>query len=106
MEVLDEYAWPGNVRELQNLMERLAVVQPAHLPSELRGVLGSGVGKSAELSTLAELERQHVEEALIRCQWNQSHAAKLLGISRDQLRHRILRYGIKGSWRVGAPVHK
>ena len=111
MELLTAHAWPGNVRELQNLMERMAVVvdeetvQPAHLPLELRGVQSAAGERSATgLATLAEVERRHVEEALVRSAWNQSHAAQLLNISRDQLRLRIVRYGIKGPWRVGAPV--
>ena len=115
MDLLSAYAWPGNVRELQNLIERMIVVVegetilPRHLPPEARGEkVPTGTTElpkpSEGVSTLAEMERRHVEAALIRCEWNQSHAARLLDISRDQLRHRIKRYGIQGSWRVGAPA--
>ncbi len=115
MDQLLVYAWPGNVRELQNLIERMIVVVdgeavlPRHLPPEVRGEeAGRGVTGAAEpsggLPTLAEMERRHVEAALIRCGWNQSQAARLLDISRDQLRHRIKRYGIQGDWHVGAPT--
>jgi transcriptional regulator with GAF, ATPase, and Fis domain len=114
MKLLRSYRWPGNVRELQNLVERMVVVvdgdmvEPGHLPPEM---VGGGEGDAAtesgesqgELATLEEMERKHVEAALARSGWNQSRAARLLGISRDQLRNRIKRYGIEGDWRVGSP---
>ena len=114
MKLLRSYAWPGNVRELQNLVERMVVVvdgdtiEPGHLPAEMLGEgeqkIESGRGQTqGDLPTLEEMERRHVEAALARSGWNQSRAARLLGISRDQLRNRIKRYGIEGDWRVGSP---
>ena len=114
MELLRSYAWPGNVRELQNLVERMVVVvdgdtvETGHLPAEM---LGPGEGDTApdsgegqgDLATLEEVERRHVEAALARSGWNQSRAARLLGISRDQRRNRIKRFAIEGDWRVGSP---
>jgi transcriptional regulator with GAF, ATPase, and Fis domain len=113
MELLMAYSWPGNVRELQNLVERMVVVAdgpvilPQHLPPELRGGQGAkSVVRSGAFLSLAEIERQHVEAALERCEWNQSEAARALEITRAQLRHRIKQYGIEGDWKVGAPVRK
>ena len=117
LDLLTAYAWPGNVRELQNLIERMVVVGegetvlPSHLPAEVQGRgAPKGAAEAPEptggLLPLGEVERRHIEEALMRCGWNQSRAARLLGVSRDQLRHRIGRYGIRGPWRVGAPAQK
>jgi transcriptional regulator with GAF, ATPase, and Fis domain len=109
MELLMAYAWPGNVRELQNLVERMVVVAagkiilPEYLPAEVRGSRALGERERAEAAapestrepaSLANVERRCVEAALARCGWNQSAAARILQISRAQLRHRIKQYGI------------
>ena len=113
MDLFLAYTWPENIREPQNLIERMVVVAegetilPRHLPPEVQEE-GLPVGPtdapkpSEELPTLAEVERKHVEAALVRCGWNQSQAARLLDITRDQLRHRIKRYGLQDSRRAGA----
>jgi len=44
---------------------------------------------------LAEVERGMLVTALERCGGNQTRAAKLLGISRDTLRYRVKKYGLK-----------
>lgn len=43
---------------------------------------------------LAELEKLAIQEALIKCNGNQSRAAAILGIHRDTLRKKIREYGI------------
>ncbi len=43
---------------------------------------------------LSELEKLAIQEALIKCNGNQSRAAALLGIHRDTLRKKIREYGI------------
>ncbi|MDA0746889.1 MAG: sigma 54-interacting transcriptional regulator [bacterium] len=114
MDRLQAYDWPGNVRELQNLMERIVVVGDGkillseHLPVEMRGVEPTTpkAGFTGGFPTLAEVEQRHVETALVQCNWNQSQAAHLLGVSRDQLRNRVKRFGIQGEWKVGAPARK
>jgi DNA-binding NtrC family response regulator len=45
-------------------------------------------------SQLREIERARVEEALTRTGWNQSKAARVLGITRAMLIHRIKTYGL------------
>ena len=110
MDMLASYSWPGNVRELQNLVERMVVVVddeiigPLHLPPEMQGLRNPITDPvPAGMEPLAEVEERHVRAALIRCGWNQSRAARLLEISREQLRHRIKQYQIEGPWKVGAP---
>ena len=102
MACLRRYRWPGNVRELRNVIERALLladgqIQPEHLPPEIAQATGepevSGE-EQAGASALAEQERKLVLEALQQNNWNQSAAARQLGITRDILRYRVKRYGL------------
>ena len=44
---------------------------------------------------LEDVERQLLTQALERANGNQSQAAQLLGINRDQVRYRIEKFGLK-----------
>jgi two-component system response regulator AtoC len=101
--VLQQYEWPGNVRELRNAIERLVileradVIEPQHLPAELR-MQTKRQGRSlielpADGVALADVERELVRQAMERAGGNQSHAAELLGLERDALRRRLIKYG-------------
>ena len=108
LEALRTYAWPGNVRELRNVVERIVIlkqdneaIQLDELPDEVRIARSSSSTNAScpyellpEGVDLAAVERGLVEQALERAQGNQTQAAKLLGISRFALRHRIDRYGL------------
>jgi DNA-binding NtrC family response regulator len=107
--VMEQYPWPGNVRELRNIVERAILLgmgdslDLADLPSEIRDRSGAGGTESAEgvLSLpqggviLEELERDLVRQALKRSNGNQTRAAKLLGLNRDQIRYRIEKFGLR-----------
>ena len=103
------YDWPGNVRELRNLIERAVVLEdgdvisPRCLPAEFFGslelkavdaeLLGPELADCAfylpnEGISLDRLETSLMRQALTRCNGNQTRAAKLLGLSRDQFRYR------------------
>ena len=43
---------------------------------------------------LEQLERSLVVQALERSGWNQTRAATLLGVNRDQIRYRIEKFGL------------
>jgi DNA-binding NtrC family response regulator len=111
------YHWPGNIRELRNVIERALVlcdgpeIQSVHLPAELSDGYGSPGGPQsgghdagasgglspdgADLGELVSgLERRLIEEALERTSGNQTQAAELLSISRDQLRYRLRKYDL------------
>ena len=98
---LTAYAWPGNIRELSNVIERAALlcdgasIMPGHLPSEITTAAGTAPGIPA--SPLRAAERDMVLRALCDSHWNQSQAARVLGISRDNLRYRVKKYGIRRS---------
>jgi transcriptional regulator with PAS, ATPase and Fis domain len=95
-ELLLGHDWPGNVRELRNTIERAMVleerswVQPASLGIRRHasaGVPGSTTSASLNFEgmSLEEAERKMLLRALEKSGWNQSQAARALGISRDTL---------------------
>jgi DNA-binding NtrC family response regulator len=113
LQLMKAYHWPGNIRELRNVIERAAVlcegqeIQPAHLPAELTdnivpiGDLGpSGLRialppQGVNLKSLvSQLEERLIKEALTKTGGNQTKAAALLSISRDELRYRLQKYGL------------
>ena len=66
------------------------------------GIGGSvRVGDRVELPTggvdLEQLERSLVAQALERTGWNQTRAAALLGLNRDQIRYRIEKFQLEKS---------
>lgn len=97
-----DYDWPGNVRELENTVERLVVmardnlVRVNDLPFSMRGGTNnrSIVIKSALPSTVAEIERERILDALQKSGWIQVRAARLLGITPRQIGYKIKKYNI------------
>jgi transcriptional regulator with AAA-type ATPase domain/tetratricopeptide (TPR) repeat protein len=101
---LAAYAWPGNVRELANLMERVALLSAD--PAVTAAALGLTAAASAKApatsppsggpaSSLDDAVRDRVIEMLAQTGWNISRTAALLGISRNTLRARIEKYGLR-----------
>jgi DNA-binding NtrC family response regulator len=96
---LEHYPWPGNVRELKNAIERaMLLVDRAYLEPEdftlTRTVSPVEFALPPEGVKLEEVERQLLVQALERAGGNQTHAAQLLGINRDQVRYRIEKFGL------------
>ena len=100
---LQEHPWPGNVRELRNVCERLSillagrVIDENNLPHEIIAPPPSQRGAFILPEGGIELEKVEVDlikQALARTHGNRSHAARLLGISRDTLLYRMQKYGI------------
>ncbi len=102
------YGWPGNVRELKNVIERAMILEdediitmkylPRDVASEATQQAGESGHTSADASvfrlpseglSLDEVEMSLVRQALEQSNNNQTRAAELLGISRDQLRYRL-----------------
>ena len=97
--LLEQYQWPGNVRELRNAIERaMLLVDRDHLePADFsltRTLTAVEFTLPAEGVNLDEVERQLLVQALERSRGNQTHAAQLLGINRDQVRYRIEKFGL------------
>jgi len=100
-DLLKAYGWPGNVRELRNVVERAMLLAEgdrleAHDFAALQTGLGSGdpFDLPAAGVDLEKLERSLVVQALKRSGGNQTKAAALLGINRDQIRYRIEKFGL------------
>ncbi len=105
-DVFRRYHWPGNVRELRNVIERALILEEndqittEYLPGGLLmsprpSSLTSGADLPAQFVlpaegiSLDEAELSFVRQAIERSGGNQTRAAELLGISRDQLRYRL-----------------
>ena len=98
--VVEAYQWPGNVRELRNAIERAMLLidrewlEPSDFTTLTRAVTPTSFRLPAEGVNLEEVERQLVVQALERAGGNQTHAAQLLGINRDQVRYRIEKFSL------------
>jgi two-component system response regulator AtoC len=105
-EAFRNYEWPGNVRELRNVIERAMILEDGdeisakYLPRALSNdshtigdSLADGTQQQFRLPpkgvSLEAVEMSLVRQAIERSDGNQTKAAELLGISRDQLRYRL-----------------
>jgi two-component system NtrC family response regulator len=104
LDALATYSWPGNVRELENAIERLLIMRRGDeigqddLPGK---ILDERTNKKRMIFVLPDegypleqLEKEVVEESLTRNNWNQTAAARFLGIPRHVLVYRMEKYGI------------
>ena len=112
--LLEQYHWPGNVRELRNAIERAMILEDSayiraeYLPLSITaggGRLPPDGEAGAHPSmlhqsipdqgiSLQETEKMLIEQALKKTHGNQTHAARLLSITRDTLRYKIKKHGI------------
>jgi DNA-binding NtrC family response regulator len=96
LDVLMNYQWPGNVRELENAIERAMVIgrgpeiQAADFPLQVTTPRQPESGLALE-----DVERGHILHVLETCEWNQTRAAKVLGIDRVTLYNKIKKYGFR-----------
>jgi DNA-binding NtrC family response regulator len=101
LRLMQSYGWPGNVRELRNVIERaMLLAEGKYLePRDFAALTSTpAVADSFELPAggldLEQLERSLVVQALRRSGGNQTKAAALLGLNRDQIRYRIEKFGL------------
>ncbi len=94
------YGFPGNVRELENILERACALAETNQINEqdlqLPQIPVSSSNQISLLDQTTELEANALEKALIENKWNQSAAARQLGITLRQLRYRCEKMGILG----------
>jgi two-component system, NtrC family, response regulator AtoC len=102
--LLRTYGWPGNVREMRNVVERaMLLAEGQQLQVQDFGVLNAAAtsGDAFDLPAagvdLEALERSLVAQALRRVGGNQTKAAALLGLNRDQIRYRIEKFGLSAT---------
>jgi len=111
-ELLMNYDWPGNIRELRNAIERVMIlaegnrVATKYLPIRISegGVLpvpmaeGEANGRvrlPPGGTSLYEVERELIRQALEQSRGNKTTAAKLLHITRDTLRYKVKKYKLE-----------
>jgi len=109
---LTRYSWPGNVRELRNVLERsLMVSEGGRLELDLpegnhswsdRGMNVTLVPGNTLQSSLDEVTRFLLLEALKQNDGNAKQAAKTLGISRDSIYRHFRRLGLSREIRTQA----
>jgi two-component system, NtrC family, response regulator AtoC len=107
------YSWPGNVRELRNVIERVMILEdsdlitaewlPRGLVGDERPVSSASIVAATDATEvcatsfqlpdagidLERVELSSARQAMERSGGNQTRAAELLGVSRDQLRYRL-----------------
>jgi DNA-binding NtrC family response regulator len=103
IEKLAGYNWPGNVRELENVIERSLVMASGKMldAPDIRLDMGRQTrAASGDFSlppgmTLDQYEQEILRQALKTAEGNKSHAARLLGLTRNALRYRLSQMGIE-----------
>ena len=96
---LEAYPYPGNIRELQNIIASAVLVeasdrlQPSSvaLPRPKANVAGS---PPPILLSLAEIERQHIQEVLTATRGDRAKTAEILGINLSTVYRKIKRFGL------------
>ncbi len=98
--LLKRYSWPGNIRELRNILERMVLVanqttiSKQMLPEKIRAETSASFGGENTTIDLSTQEKRFIIEALEQNSWNQSQAARQLGITRNTLRYRMKKHRI------------
>ena len=108
---LRAYRWPGNIRELRNVAEQMSVfatdpITIEQLPSAITAddAVGEEIGvlRLTERSHMVPLqafkgqcEKEYIELALQRTNWNVSRAAEVLQIPRTYLHQKMAVLGIR-----------
>ncbi|HEY7288585.1 MAG TPA: sigma-54 dependent transcriptional regulator [Vicinamibacterales bacterium] len=102
MQGLQHYGWPGNIRELRNAVERAMLLAESDELTAAQFPVLSGTSRLTEQIELPahgvnldDLERSLVVQALERSGWNQTRAAALLGLNRDQIRYRVEKFKLE-----------
>jgi len=101
LKMLAAYSWPGNVRELEHTIERIVIledgdlIQPEHLPSFISQRQSELQVFSDGEYTLEELEKRYIQLILKRTRGRRQDAARILGINRKTLGHKIEKYQIR-----------
>ena len=103
MKVLQKYDYPGNIRELESIIQKIVILSESDvicendLPKEVfsDNYVEKQKDHHDKKKTILELEKDFIQKTLDENSWNVSESARILGISRDQLRYRMEKYKLK-----------
>jgi len=108
--LLEQHDWPGNVRELRNAIERAVLLTPNNVETlqeewlQLTPARTTPAAQSGEnllclpldgSMALDDMDRHIIQTTLTRCAYNVTAAARALGTTRETLRYRVEKYGLK-----------
>lgn len=98
IDALRSYHFAGNVRELENILERAcALTESKSISADELNLTPSSSAATAGVTLIdrtTEMEAVELEKALTQNRWNQSAAARQLGITLRQLRYRCEKLGL------------
>ncbi len=102
--LLQQAPWDGNVRELRNVIERACILADADFITERELAVSMPAlqvspaapqapaqQRAADADLLVNVEREHIQRALVRANGNKKAAARMLGLSRRALYRRLER---------------
>lgn len=103
--IFKKYSWPGNVRELQGVVESMVILARGdtltaeNVPLEIRKEGGSEPSQDYKPlalgdSTLADIEKRVILDALEKYGGNRTKTADALGIGRRTLIRKLHEYGV------------
>ncbi len=102
---LTAYGWPGNVRELAHVIDHCAliadgdVVEPEHLPPEVRAATDGDAAHEAEpqgfQAARRDFERRYFTRLLSEAEGNVQRAADLAGVHRTTLYEKLSKLNIE-----------
>jgi two-component system response regulator PilR (NtrC family) len=91
---LKTYSFPGNIRELENILERATALCDGNIIT-VDDLQLPNFAEAADIaifnlpSLTKNIEKEQIMQALEQNKWNQSAAARTLGITLRQLRYKI-----------------
>jgi transcriptional regulator with PAS, ATPase and Fis domain len=90
-EKLLKYTWPGNIRELQHTIEKAVILSESGLlkPEDFYLRNNAFTKSNESLTTLEDLEKQMIQQALEKNNGNFTAAADQLGVTRQTLYNRL-----------------
>ena len=101
--LLENYPWPGNVRELEHLIERAIIltsgeiITPVDLPLRIQEK-NRAIKKMGSLRDMVEeYEKRLIADTLEECKGNKFKAARVLGLSRQNLQYKIKKHNMSKS---------
>ena len=109
-DVLQQHSWPGNVRELRHAMEYALNMVPAdadmltteYLPDNILMAVNGTTRPEADEQRMMTLEEvlqragyRYLHQSLLEHEGNVSQTAKAMGITRQNLQHRMKKYHVQ-----------